>query len=158
MTWTSAVTQITGALISASTYNGQIIGNINHVYQRPVWVTAYKVPTAITKTGTTFTDVDASNLIVNFTNNTPQIMVMASVATEGLAGGRCYLSFILDSTTLAGDPTYGVASGLRDQTIPVFARFTGVSAGAHTIKLQYSTNGTSIGVSDHLVRITVFEV
>ena len=158
MTWTSAVTQITGALISASTYNGQLIGNLNHLYQRPAWDVLWKMPSAVTKTGTTFTDVDATNLIVNITVNTPQILCAAMVPTEGLTGGRCYLDFILDSTTRAGSTTYGSASGLRDQTIPVFGRFTGVSAGAHTIKLQFSTNGTSVGVSNHLVHMMVWEL
>lgn len=158
MTWTAAVTRITGDLISASDYNGQIIGNLNHLYQRPAWEAEYKVPSDINKTGTTFTDVDATNLKVDITNETPQLMCAAMVPTSGLSGGVAYLDFILDSTTRAGHATYGSAVGGRDQTIPVIGRFTGVTAGSHTIKLQYSTNGTSVGVADEFVHMMVWEL
>lgn len=164
MPWNTPITWSPGQVVAASDLNGQIRDDLNYLLAaRPNAYVVRSGTSDYTTTGTSFADVDAANLLLTLTLNGSRSLVIASaLINASLSGGACYLDWIVDSTTRAGG-TNGVANnavaggGTQIHAVTAIGLFTGLSAGAHTFKLQYRGNGTgSANVLNNGPVITLF--
>lgn len=97
-----------------------------------------------TTTSGTFADIDAANLIITLFLTKPTVELFATFTlSDSLAAGGCMFDFILDSTTRLGGASGSVRvleTVANEQTnIAMLGRFTGLSLGSHTFKLQYAS-------------------
>lgn len=93
-----------------------------------------------TTTSTSFVDVDATNLVFTLQTGGGDILV-ACVATLGGAGVIANFDLEVDGTRLgadAGIASRGLASG-NVRPLVVMGLLTGLAAGEHVIKLQWSS-------------------
>jgi hypothetical protein len=118
-----------------------------------------KVEYSITATGysttsTTFVDVDATNLIGNITTTgTSSLLAWCTFSGAQGATGIMYSDLILDSTTRANTATTtnGQVSSTTAFMYPttVLGYWSGLSAAAHSVKLQYRCTAGTAYVSRH---------
>lgn len=149
MAWTTPETWVPGQVVAASDLNSNIRDNTLYLFSgRPVGFTQHVGAADYSTASSTFVDVDATNLILTLTTTGSRVLVAAMALIGGsLAAGGCFLDFILDSTTRAGG-TSGLIStaisggGTQVHAVTAIGLFTGLSAAAHTFKLQYRGNGT----------------
>ena len=93
--------------------------------------------------GTTFADVDATELNLSITTTGGDVEIVFSVvfSTSGAVSSPEYIAFdvLVDGTTRIGDTTLGmIRTGEASRLGDCSFRYnkTGLSAGAHTFKLQ----------------------
>lgn len=121
-----------------------------------------------TTTSATFVDVDATNLKLSLAIDGTRALVIANAyVSSSAAGGGAVLDVILDSTTRAGDATYGLfssgqgTSGTQIMTGVCFAIFNSLTAGTHDFKLQFrayaGTGTTKISSNGQPVVMVGFE-
>ncbi|QPC81076.1 hypothetical protein G4Y79_15335 [Phototrophicus methaneseepsis] len=148
MTWTTAVSQVTGTLITASIYNGQLIGNLNHLYARPLGYNQAYYGTDIATTSTSFVDVDPTFMSLTFSLAGTQVICMASFVCVSPSSAAPNYDFIIGATR-AGNAVHGVAGRASGNlsSMTIFGRFVGLTPGSKTVKLQHKSNGVASGVS-----------
>lgn len=158
MAYSAPSTRSTGYTVTAANWN-ELVNNQLYFAARQLVELTYKLSGDVTGTGTSFIDVDATNLNLSFTNQTSQIVCMATFRSAG-GGGAAYFDLILDSVTRAGDATYGLnGSPGTGESVTLLGVWKGVSAATHSIKLQYKTSGSTNGVeADHIVQMLAWEV
>ncbi len=164
MPWNIPVTWTPGQIVAASDLNSQLRDDLNYLLAgRPTGFVVRSGTSDYTTSSTTFVDVDATNLILTLTLNSSRVLLVASALINASAsGGACYLDWIVDSTTRAGG-TSGLVNnavaggGTQVHAVTAIGLFTGLSAGAHTFKLQARGNGTgSANILNNGPVITLF--
>ncbi len=149
MPWTQPITWTPAQVVAASDLNAQMRDNLLYLLaSRPIAAVNRVGAADYTTASGSFVDVDASNLILTLTLNGSRALVVATALIVGtVAGGGCFLDWIVDGTTRAGGSAglVGTAvptSGLSIHAATAIGLFTGLAAGAHSFKLQYRGNGT----------------
>jgi hypothetical protein len=126
-----------GYVVLDSDWNSYIRDNDSYLLGgRPDLFSVVATGSDYTISGTSFADVDASNLILSPTLSGSRYLVEAMLTCAPAASHYLYFDWILDSTTRAGG-TLGVMGAFNGVCVMrIGALFTGLSAAAHTFKLQ----------------------
>lgn len=146
MAWTTAKTWATGDELDATTLNTYVRDNQNHLKDRMDNLECVQqLGGNYTTTATSFTDVDATNLSLTITTNGGTVAVgFVGTLENGGSGNRVYLEVDIDSGTaaLSGGQLSITRVGINDQSLPFgfVAMVEGLSAGAHTFKLQWAVS------------------
>jgi len=163
MPWTTPATWTAGQVIGATDLNTQLRDNLSYLcVERP---NAYLIRTGTSDYSTTlatFSDMDAANLILTVANvQSGRLLVLVSLmgAADNTAASAAEFDVILDSTTRAGG-THGLIRVPQNnqRAVVLVARFTGVSVGSHTVKLQYrnATAGAAAQALNNAYPITLW--
>lgn len=155
MAWTPPTTWVAGVTVGATDLNSNIRDNMNFVFNGKA-AQVVRFLSNYATTGTSFADIDATNLIITKTITTGRALVAfigcgADMnAVPGATTDWGAFDIIVDSTTRAGDATYGTliwnsagGSGYGGPQPVVIALFTGLSAASHTFKPQWKTNNAA---------------
>lgn len=146
MSWTTPATFTTGQLIGASDLNTQLRDNMNYLLGG--WPLGYVNRDGVSDyslTNTSFADTDAANLILSMVLAGTRALVWVALTAANVVNSTLEFDVIANSTTRAGG-TDGVISGGRSGVSGLFsysvlARFTGLTPGTNTFKLQSRTVG-----------------
>jgi hypothetical protein len=148
--WTPPRTWNVGELVTAGLLNTHLRDNLEFLKAQIDLPLNFVVAASTSQYSTisaTFTDVDATNLKLTFT--TSGGVVLLGFSTQGshsVAAGEIRLDWNIDGARV-GDATYGICllqAPTASHIIPlthIHAR--SLSAGAHTIKLQFATGGAT---------------
>ncbi len=138
MAYTAPTTRITGELITASIWNTDLTDSIQALKDPPSDNVELNVGADLTTTSTSF--VDITDLTTSLTTKGGDVMVSFKGDVRMSTLAKLYFEIDLDGTPQVGDD--GIGAG-RPEASPLgsFISFvwllTGVSAAAHTIKLQW---------------------
>lgn len=139
MAWTTPKTWATDELVTASNLNTHLRDNLNALKSPPSAAYTLNEAADFTTTSTSFVDVSASKLALTITTAGGDVLVHFDGRLGATA--RVYLDVAVDGTRLAGDDgiTANGDSGTAE-SISFTRLITGLSAGAHTFKLQWKVN------------------
>lgn len=145
-TWTTPRTFATGELITASILNVHIRDNMNALHTPAGGYNKLDLGADITTASTSFTDIDATNLILTFTTGGGDVIVFfVGNITNSNAGTRNYLD-IFESVAAA---RYGTDDGLllvhsAGSTVAnpfcLAVRIPSLTAVAHSFKPQWKVS------------------
>jgi len=112
-----------------------------------------------TSNSTSYADVDTTNIALSITPNSASATVIAIFTFVGakLTAGTGFYRLQIDATTNSGETEIFQTSGLPHVT--VIGRFTGLTAAAHTIRLQFkSSDSNFVYVYNEPVNMIAWEV
>lgn len=143
MAWTSPKTYIVGDPLTAAEMNTYQRDNMNALKTPPEEAKQVNEGADYTTASATFVDVDATDLSLSVTTTGGDLMIGFYGSFLGSALMLAYLNVVIDEAVVA------LEDGMVVQTIDVasaqvvsFVHIeTGVSPGAHTIKLQWKASG-----------------
>ena len=144
MAYSAPSTQVYGALVDQNDWN-ELVNNDLHFAEPPLASLNYKPGTDISITSTSFVNADATNLSLSITSQRgKKVHAVAGFYGSNTAPGNAYFDLALDSVR-AGNATNGIAIIEANSRGHCFirAQWTGISAGAHTIRLQLKTDNAS---------------
>jgi hypothetical protein len=166
MAWTTPATWTPGQVITATDLNTHLRDNLNFLFSRPNSVIKRDNNANYTTTSTSFVDVDGTNLKITLTITGSVVLLVFTV----MASSNAVFDILIDSTRYASGGNDGLlatqdASSSRG---PVSAALliTGLSAGAHTFKLQWKAvtgtatlyAGSGVGNTDFIPTLWAVEV
>lgn len=160
MPWTTHTTQDNTMTVSSSWANTYVKANQEYLLGgRP---TASKtIQTTYSSTSNTFVDIDAVNAILTPTISGSRVMcsAMLYIFASNIANNQASVDWIVDSTTRAGNATFGLASVSQNagSWVNIVGFFTGLSAGSHTFKLQWKSSVATGSVTNQMGAITPAE-
>ena len=140
MAWTTPKTDwVAGNAVTAALMNN--IGE-NLVALKAPPSAAYVVDAGsnYTTTSATFVDVDVTNLALTITTTGGDVMVHFHGVVDHSTTGIVYLDVDVDGARTAGDDGLAGMAGTDENTVSFTRLISGLSAGAHTFKLQWKTS------------------
>lgn len=145
MAWTTPKTWTTGETLTASDFNTHIQDNLNALKDPPSANYDVNEASNYTIASGTFADVDATDLALAITTNGGDVMVGFHGYVSATGGAPNVVHFDVHESSggarLGGDDGMIAIATTGDAA---FTRLiTGLSAGAHTFKLQWKTNTSS---------------
>lgn len=145
MAWTSTKTFSSGDILTAADMNTYLSGNTDALKNPPSANYELDEGSDYTTTSTTFVDVDATNLSLTITTTGGDVMIGFHGTVYNNAGVWTYIDVTMDGVRIGGDDGIaGLRTASQDYPHMSFVRLkTGVSAGAHTFKLQWKTSSGS---------------
>src|SRR5260221_2313750 len=154
MGWTSPPSWVAGNVIGATDLNTYIRDNTNYLLARPKTVIKRDNNANYTTTSTTFVDIDGTNLAASITIS-GSVLLMGFVGMVNIGGTLAntpWFDFTIDGTRYASAGNDGLiraptpASGtVQDTPVCILGIATGLSAGAHTVKVQWKVASTGTG-------------
>jgi hypothetical protein len=140
--WTTPATWAVDQLVSADDLNTLVRDNLNALKTPPSAHYECDEGSDYATNSTSFTDVDATHLALTITTAGGDVFVgfHGNVACNQ----RVFFDVYVDSARIGGDDGI-IRNGSNGQNDPIsFVRLvSGLSAGAHTFKLQWKVGGTS---------------
>lgn len=137
MAWTTPRTWSANELVTATIMNTHIRDNLNALKSPPSGNYEADEVADYTTTSTSFTDIDATNFAFTLNTNGGDVIV-TFVGNIRTASGRVYLTVDVDGSPVAGDDGICRMGGTGNEEPFAFSYLvTGLSAGAHTFKLQW---------------------
>lgn len=167
MAWTTPSTFVAGDVLEAADLNEQVRDNMTYVHSgKPATAINHNNTTAYTP-GTSFGDVDATNLSITLSLTTGRVEIKAHCAFLAATsdGTTMYLDVTVDGTRQGG--TDGIAMDSTTDPAKKGVGFslivTGLSVGSHTFKLQakqayVATAGTIVSSAASFVHFSVHEL
>jgi len=142
MAWVTPRTWVPEELVTANLLNTHLRDNLNALKNPPSAHYELNQGSDYTTTSGSFVDVDATNLALTITPSGGDVLVHFHGAVENSGGSAIYFDVAVDGTRIGGDD--GIArvraSASLDMVEVSFTRLiTGLSAAAHTFKLQWKT-------------------
>src|SRR5258708_27216246 len=171
MAWTTPPTFTKGQLVAASDLNSYVKDNTNYLLNRPQNNIKRDANGGYSTTSTSFVDVDATNLAITLTISGSAIAFGFDGWITGATTGQTEFDVTIDGTRYASGGTDGWI-GMSD-TSPILGQIsgtglaTGLSAGSHTLKLQWRNRtgntsamaaGSGTAGQDFLVHFWAVEV
>lgn len=146
--WTPPRTWNVGELVTAGLLNTHLRDNLEFLKAQidlPLNFAAAASTTQYTTTSATYADVDTTNLKLTLTTSGGVVLLgLSTLAKHSAVAGEVRLDWNIDGARI-GDATYGIClfqEPVIDHIIPVsHIHIRALSAGAHTIKLQFATGG-----------------
>jgi hypothetical protein len=166
MAWTTPATWTPGQVVTASDLNTHLRDNLNFLFSRPNSVIKRDNNANYTTTSTSFVDVDGTNLKITLTITGSVVLLAFTV----MATSNAIFDILIDSTRYASGGNDGLlaAQDASSARGPVSAALliTGLSAGAHTFKLQWKAvtgtatlyAGSGVGNTDFIPTLWAVEV
>jgi hypothetical protein len=140
MVWITPKTWSTGEALTASDLNTHLRDNLNALKAPPTAHYELNESADYTTTSTTFVNVDGTKLSLSLTTTGGDVLVCFAGFIQSTGSHAVYLDLLLDAARVGGnDGIVGIYNGFV--TLPLVYLLTGVSAGAHTIKLQWKVSG-----------------
>lgn len=139
MAYTQPTTRNTGDSITASIWNTDLVDNVIALKNPPSASYVANEAANWTTTSTSFVDVDATDLSLSITTTGGDVMIGFHGNVSG-ANISVYLDVAMDGTRLGTDDGFigvFVTTTVTNGTVGFVRLVTGVSAGAHTFKLQW---------------------
>jgi hypothetical protein len=148
MAWTTPKDWTTDELVTASDLNTHLRDNLNALKSPPSAHFEANESSDYTTTSTSFVDVDATagKLSLTITTNGGDVLVHFHGSVENGGGSAIFFDVAVDGTRTAGDDgILRARASTTTDTVPVsFTRLiTGLSAGAHTFKLQWKVGANT---------------
>ena len=151
--WTPPRTWNVGELVTAGLLNTHLRDNLEFLKAQvdiPVNFAAAASASQYTTASATYADVDATNLSLSLTTSGGIVLLgFSTLVKHNIAAGEARLDWNIDGGRV-GDATFGIsllqapASNVYIPISHIHAR--ALSAGAHTIKLQFATGSGVITV------------
>jgi hypothetical protein len=144
--WTPPRTWNVGELVTAGLLNTHLRDNLEFLKAQvdlPVSLAAAASATQYSTASATYGDVDGTNLVLNLTTSGGIVLLgFSTLAKHNTAAGEARLDWLIDGARV-GHATFGISLlqvPATDLYIPVtHIHARALSAGAHTIKLQFAT-------------------
>jgi hypothetical protein len=142
-TWVVPRTWTAGELVTASIMNAHVRDNLNALKTPAGGYNVLNLGADLTTTGTSFADMDATNLILTFTTAGGDVILFF---TGSMLGGAIAQSTFIDihesvaGTRLGGDDgllQIVYATALNVVPVTLCYRATGLSAASHAFKMQW---------------------
>jgi hypothetical protein len=151
--WTPPRTWNVGELVTAGLLNTHLRDNLEFLKAQidlPLNFASAASAALYTTTSTTFADVDATNLKLTFTTSGGSVLLgLSTLGKHSVAAGEIRLDWHVDGARI-GDATYGIAllqAPTVNNYIPIsHIHVLALSAGAHTLKLQFATTGATASI------------
>lgn len=146
MAWIAPTTRTTGELITASIWNTDITDNLDALKDPPSENYEANEAADYSTSSTTFVNVDATNLALTITTTGGDVLVGFHGALQITSTYILYFDLDVDGSREGGDDGITCIEQAIDAKNVAFVRLiTGLSAGSHTIKLQWKTsNGGAV--------------
>jgi len=145
MAWTTPITWANNQLVAAADLNAQVRDNMNYLFSgRPTTATQRVAGSTYSITGSSWADIDSSNLSSTLTVSSGRVLLIASGTFYADASARlARLSFTLDGTRVAsgGDAILQAFMDTNSKPILWYWLATGISVGSHTFRPQWNTGG-----------------
>jgi len=148
MAYTAPTTRSTDDLITSTIWNTDLVDNIAALKDPPSANYELNEGSDYTTTSTSFADVDATNLALAVTTTGGDVMVHFHGTFQGnTLGMRIFLNLDVDGSPHAADDgiifwreTTGAGGTTINAPISFTRLITGLSAAAHTVKLQWKVS------------------
>ncbi len=146
MAWITPKDWAVDEQLTASKLNTHLRDNLNALKAPPSDNYECNEGSDYSTNGTSFADVDGTNLSLTITTTGGDVMVGFHGTFQAATQGTFYLDVYVDSADDGGDDGYLVQTIAANTPNSVsFVRLiTGLSAAAHTFKLRWKTNGVSV--------------
>ena len=140
MAWTNPATWTPGQVISATDLNTHLRDNLVYLLSRPTSVVKRDNNANYTTTSTSFVDVDGTNLKITLTLSGSAVLLGFTV----MATNNAMFDILIDSTRYASGGVDGLMASpdasLTKSPVSASILITGLSAAAHTFKLQWKAS------------------
>lgn len=137
MAWVLPATRATDYLVTAATWNEDVVGNLLWLKDPPTGIAT--LSTAITTTSTSWTNV--TGLSVTLTTSGGTIMVGFTAVTSMSTGTTTHFNIAVDGVDQASSTdgyTYSINSPVN--TVSPVILLEGIAAGTHTFQLRWKNN------------------
>lgn len=156
MTWTTLPDLNDGDVLTGD-HMDQIRGNIEYLLNPNSGLVKHNKGSSYYTTSTGFVDVDSENLSIALTTNGGPVLVLF-VGTAYISGATLLFDIAVDGTRFASDNAYGLArlttpSGNTPVSFAVLV--DGLSAGTHTLKLQWRVTSSIGDLSSHVANVPI---
>lgn len=147
-TWTTPKTWVTGETLVAADMNQYIRDNMDWLKAPPKATVQMSGTSNFTTTSTSFVDVSTTDFQLSITTAGGAVFGWFGVTMSmSSATNYAYFDVVIDGVSVSGAAN-GLVGGIRiatSTTVCVVIPFykAGLSAGAHTIKLQYRTDNAA---------------
>jgi hypothetical protein len=142
MTW-NPKTWSAGAVVTASDLNTELRDNLNTLKNPPSDNYELNEGSDYTTTSSSFVDIDATNLALSITTTGGDVMVGLIGSFNSSGDNHNFLEIDLDGSPVGGDDGICKWRDRNEKTGFVYL-ITGVSAGSHTIKLQWKRDAGTL--------------
>ncbi|MGB1287333.1 MAG: hypothetical protein ACPG7F_12415 [Aggregatilineales bacterium] len=144
MTWTTPRTWLTGEILTASDMNTHLRDNLDALKDPPTDHYMLDEISNYSTTSTTFVDIDNTNLSLTIETTGGDVLVGFVGGFTSTVNGIVFLELDLDGVVVGGDD--GITAGICETTAPGTTMsfvwlLTGLSAGSHTVALQWRVTG-----------------
>jgi len=137
-----------GYLMTANFWIEQVQNNITYLKERPVEAASDVDGTVASTASTSFTDLTGASVSIT-TSGTSKLLIIANWFWRASTALNASMTVLVDGVN-QGNATYGLSYGYVANANLVTGSLvwvaTGVTAGAHTVKLQYKTNTGTLTV------------
>lgn len=148
--WTAPRTWNVGELVTAGLLNTHLRDNLEFLKAQidlPLNFAVAASTSLYSTTSATFADIDGTNLKLTFTTSGGVVLLgFSTLGKHSAAAGEIRLDWHIDGARV-GDATYGICllqEPAADHYIPIsHIHARALSAGAHTLKLQFATGGAT---------------
>lgn len=146
MAWTTPKDWAVDEQLTASKMNTHLRDNLNALKSPPSAQYVCNQGSDYSTSGTSFANVDNTNLAFGLFTNGGDVLVHFHGSFQAASGTvAVFLDVAVDDVRHAGDDGIVVeAVSTSVQSVSFTRLITGLSAGAHTFKLQWKTGGTSV--------------
>lgn len=156
MAYTSPKTWAVGELLTAANFNLHIRDNMSWLFGRPYGLVRYKAGSDYTRTSGVFADVDSTNVTVSVTTAAARLLCVAMFCGYDGAGAGAYYDIAVDGTRI-GNSTYGLGRAINSNVMMSILGVSPVlSAGSHTVRLQYAHSAAGTAEVKAHTPITLF--
>lgn len=151
--WTLPRTWNVGELVTAALLNTHVRDNLEYLKAQidlPLNHASAASLSLYTTTSAVYADVDSTNLALSLTTSGGAVLLgLSTIAKHSGVSGEIRLDWNVDGTRI-GDATYGTVlmqAPAANCYLPVsHTRVVALATGAHTIKLQHATSGSTASI------------
>lgn len=151
MTWITPKTWVTNEPLTASDLNTHLRDNLNALKAPPTDEYTLNESSAYSTTSTSFVDIDATNLALSITTTGGDVLIGFNATIYGSGGTLPYVFFDvdIDGARMMGDDgilAHRIGNGSATYSVCFAILKQGLSAGAHTFKLQWRVDTATGGL------------
>ena len=146
MAWTTPKDWAVDEQLTASKLNTHLRDNLNALKSPPSDNYECNEGSDYSSNSTSFADVDGTNLSLTITTNGGDVMVGFHGTFQAGTNATVFLDVYVDTADDGGDDGYVVQimPANSPETVSFVRLITGLSAGSHTFKLRWKTNGATV--------------
>jgi hypothetical protein len=145
MAWSTPPTFTSGQVITATDLNTYLRDNENYLLSRPKNFVKHDNNADYTTTSSSFVDIDGTNLTITLTLSGSAVLLSFTAVINDSSNQPAF-DFTVDGTRVGGstDGLMTISGGNGRYCATMVALVTGLSAAAHTFKVQWrAVSGTA---------------
>lgn len=150
MPWNTPITWVASQVVTAPNLNEQIRDNLLYLVSRPKQAIRRINAAVYTTTSTSFVNIDATNLSIDLTLVSGNVLVCFQAATvvDATYTGNAAVDFSIDGTRHANTTNgfgfaLGAGTGANGTIINYVVPVTGLSVGSHQFRAMWRTNAAT---------------